>query len=107
VIVMTLRASLEAVLIAACLVSTACGPLRLDGRPEIRGTVVAVHARAVDIRHKTGGIYRIELTRDTRIVANNRPADLTLCPGLRATVQLVGRAQFTASSVTVWNGRCR
>jgi hypothetical protein len=47
------------------------------------------------------------MTRDTRIVANNRPADLTLCPGLRATVQLVGRAQFTASSVTVWNGRCR
>jgi hypothetical protein len=73
----------------------------------MRGTVVRVHAQAVDIRHKTGGIYRVELTPETRIIQNNSPADRTLCPGLRTTVRLVGRSQFTASSVTVWGGRCR
>ena len=103
----TTRAFLTAALVAACLGDTACALRRLDSRPEIRGTVVAVHARAVEIRHKTGGIYRVELTRETRIIPNNRAGDLTLCPGLRTTVRLVGRAQFTASSVTVWSGRCR
>jgi len=100
-------ASLAAALVAACPGGTACGPLRLDSRSEIRGTVVAVDARAVDIRHKTGGVYRVVLTRDTRIIPNNRPGDSTLCPGLRTTVRLVGRAQFTASSVRVWSGRSR
>ena len=103
----TTRGSLAAAMIAACLAGGACGPLRLDSRPEIRGTVAAVHAQAVDIRHKTGRTYRIELTRDTRIIHNTKPGDPTLCPGLRATVLLVSRAQFTASSVTVWSGRCR
>jgi hypothetical protein len=104
---MMARASVAAALVAACLGATGCGLRRLDSRPEIRGTVVALHAQVVDIRHKTGGIYRVELTRDTQIIQNNRPVDMTLCPGLRATVRLVGRAQFTASSVTVWSGRCR
>ena len=103
----TTHGSLAAAMIAACLAGGACGPLRLDSRPEIRGTVAAVHAQAVDIRHKTGRTYRIELTRDTRIIHNTKPGDPTLCPGLRATVLLVSRAQFTASSVTVWSGRCR
>lgn len=101
------RASLAAALVAVCLGGTACGLRRLDSRPEIRGTVVAVHDQAVEIRHKTGGIYRVEVTRETRIIQNNRPVDMTLCPGLRTTVRLVGRAQYTASSVTVWSGRCR
>jgi len=103
----TTRACLAAALVAACLGDTACGLQRLDSRPEILGTIVAVDARALEIRHKTGGIYRVELTRETRIIQNNTPVDLTLCPGLRTTVRLVGRAQFTASSVTVWRGRCR
>lgn len=103
----TTRGSLVAAMIAACLAGGACGPLRFDSRPEIRGAVTAVHAQAVDIRHKTGRTYRVALTRDTRIIHNKRPADLTLCPGLRATVLLVSRTQFTASSVTVWSGRCR
>jgi hypothetical protein len=103
----TTHGFLAAVMIAACLGGGACGPLRLDSRPEIRGAVTAVHARAVDIRHKTGRTYRVGFTRDTRIIHNNEAGDLTLCPGLRVTVLLVGRAQFTASSVTVWSGRCR
>lgn len=101
------RASLAAALVVVCLGGTACGLRRLDSRPEIRGTVVAVHHQSMEIRHKTGGIYRVELTRETRIIQNNRPVDMTLCPGLRATVRLVGRAHYTASSVTVWSGRCR
>ena len=103
----TTRAYLAAALVAACLGSTGCALLRLESAPEIRGTVVAVDPQAMDIRHKTGGIYRVELTRDTRIIRNNRPVEMTLCPGLRTTVRLVGRAQYTASSVTVWTGRCR
>lgn len=103
----TTRGSLASAMIAACLAGAACGPLRFDSRPEIRGAITAVHAQAVDIRHKTGRTYRVGLTRDTRIIHNKRPGDLTLCPGLRATVLLVSRAQFTASSVTVWSGRCR
>ena len=38
----TTRGSLAAAMIAACLAGGACGPLRLDSRPEIRGTVAAV-----------------------------------------------------------------
>ena len=102
----TTRGSLAAAVIAACLAVDACGPLRLDSRPEIRGTVAAVHAQAVDIRHKTGRTYRVELTRETRIIHDQRPGDLTLCPGQRVTVLLVGRAEFTASAVTIWSGRC-
>jgi hypothetical protein len=94
-------------MVAACLAGGACGPLRFDSRPEILGTIAAVHARALDVRHKTGRTYRVELTPDTRIIHNKRPGDRTLCPGLRATVLLVGRAQYTAASVTVWSGRCR
>ena len=102
----TTRGSLAAAVIAACLAGGACGPLRLDSRPEIRGTVAAVQARAVDIRHKTGRTYRVELTRETRIIHDQRPGDLTLCPGQRVTVLLVGHAEFTASAVTIWSGRC-
>ena len=104
---MTTRTSLTGALVAACLTATACGPLRLDATPEVRGTIVAVSAESVQVRHKTGGIYRVALTRDTQIIQNSRIVELTLCPGLRATVRLVGRVQFTASSVTVWSGRCR
>ena len=103
---MRTRGCLAAAAIAACLTTGGCGPLRLDSRSAIRGTVAAVEARAVDIRHKTGRTYRVELTRETRIINDQRPGDPTLCPGQRATVLLVGRAQFTASSVTVWSGRC-
>jgi hypothetical protein len=101
------RASLAAALVAASLSSAACALLRLDATPHIRGTLVAVHAHAVDIRHKTGRIHRIELTRETRIIRNDQRVDMTLCPGLRTTVRLVGPARFTASSVTIWSGRCR
>lgn len=103
----TIRASLAAVLAGACLGAAACGPLRLDSRPEIRGTLVKVHDQAVDLRHKTGGVYRIGITRETRIVQQDGTDDRRLCPGLRTSVRLADRAQFTASSVTVWSGRCR
>jgi hypothetical protein len=66
-----------------------------------------VHAEALEVRHKTGRIYRVGLTRDTRIIDdNNKTSARSLCPGLRVTVLLVSRTQFTASSVTVWSGRC-
>ena len=105
--IVTTRASLTAAFVAACLTGTACGPLRLDATPEVRGTIVAVSAESVQVRHKSGGIFQVALTRDTQIIQNSRIVDRTLCPGLRTTVRLVGRAQFTASSVTVWSGRCR
>jgi hypothetical protein len=78
----------------------------LDSRPEIHGSLAAVHAEAVDVRHKTGRIYRVGLTRDTRIIYDNKPAERALCPGLRVTVLLASHTQFTASSVTIWSGRC-
>ena len=100
------RGRLAAGLIAAWLTGGACGPIRLDSRPEIRGSLAAVHAEAVDVRHKTGRTYRVGLTPDTRIIYDNQTSERALCPGLRVTVLLVGRTQFTASSVTVWSGRC-
>lgn len=103
----SIRGSLGAGLVAACALAAACGPLWLDRPPQIRGTVVTVDGRTVDIEHKTGRIYRIEVTEDTRIADDRRPGDVTLCPGQRATVSLVARRQFTASSITVWSGRCR
>ena len=102
----TTRGRLATAVIAACLAVGACGPIRLDSRPEIRGSLAAVNADAVDVRHKTGRIYRVGLTRDTRIVYDNETSERALCPGLRVTVLLVSRTQFTASSVTVWSGRC-
>ena len=102
----TTRGRLAAVLLAAWLTGSACGPIRLDSRPEIRGSLAAVHAEAVDVRHKTGRIYRVGLMRDTRIIYDNKPSERALCPGQRVTVLLVSRTQFTASSVTVWSGRC-
>lgn len=98
-----LRGALAAGVIAA---AAACGPVRLDNRPQIHGTVVAVDASALDIRHKTGGTYRVELTRDTRIVDRRRDGGDGLCPGLRATVFLPGQQRYTASEVRVWGGRC-
>jgi hypothetical protein len=94
-------------MIAACLAGGACGPLRLDSRPVIRGSLAAVDARALDIRHKTGRVHRVWLTPDTRIIDKSKGGEPTaLCPGLRVTVLLVNRTEFTASSVTVWSGRC-
>ena len=101
------RGSLAAAMIAVWLAGGACGPLRLDSRPEIRGALAAVHAQAMDIRHKTGRIYRVGLTPATRIIDKNKGGEPTaLCPGLRVTVLLVSPTQYTASSVTVWSGRC-
>ena len=92
---------------SACAVTvTACAPLRLDDAPQIRGTLVTVERSGVDIRHKTGRTYRVEVTPDTKIVNSSRPGDTTLCPGQRATVFLVGPRRFTASSITLWSGRC-
>ena len=100
--------SLGAALVAAvCLTVSACGPLRLDTTPQIRGTVVTVDQGTVGIKHKTGRIYHVEVTRQTRIVNSTRSGDISLCPGQRATVFLVGRRQFTASSITLWSDRCR
>lgn len=102
----TARGRLAAATIAASLAVGACGPIRLDSRPQMHGSLAAVHAEAVDVRHKTGRIYRVGLTRDTRIVYDNKTSERSLCPGQRVTVLLVGRGQFTASSVTIWSGRC-
>jgi hypothetical protein len=88
-------------------VAVGCGPLRVESRPHIRGTVVAVTNQIVGIRHKTGRTYHIALTRDTRITHQARPGTATLCPGLRATVYLTGPRMLTASDVTVSGDPCR
>jgi hypothetical protein len=84
-----------------------CGPIRLDGSPEIRGTIVATGERSLAIRHKTGQVYDIELTHETRIVNRGAQGRETLCAGQRAAVLLVAPRHFTASSVTIWGGECR
>jgi hypothetical protein len=83
-----------------------CGPIRLDDRPQIRGTLVATGERWVAIRHKTGQVYNVELTRQTRIVNQGAAGRETLCAGQRATVFLTGPGQYTASAVTIWSGQC-
>lgn len=84
-----------------------CGPIRLDDRPQIRGTLVATGERWLSIRHKTGQVYDVELTRQTRIVNHEAPGRETLCAGQRATVFLTGPQRYTASDVTIWSGQCR
>jgi hypothetical protein len=101
------RSIVVACAVTACLGGAACGPLRLDARPQIHGTIVAVQAETLSIRHKTGRTYRVALTRETTIVNDRRPRDLTLCPGQRATAFLAGRGVFTATAVTVWSGQCK
>jgi hypothetical protein len=95
------------VLATAWLGSAACAPVRIDTSRHIRGTIVAVRSHAVDIRHKTGPTYEVALTRDTKIVNEERPEDVSLCAGQRATAYLADGEPFTAAQVTVWSGRCR
>ena len=108
-VVMTIKSALAVttLIVAACAVGAACGPLRADGMPHIRGTVVNVDGRAVAIKHKTGRTYEIAVTRDTRIVDKRQPRDGRVCPGQRATVFLAAPGRFTASSITLWSGRCQ
>jgi hypothetical protein len=107
-VVMSIRqGSFGAALVAAaCTTVSACGPLRLDATPQIRGTLVTVDGSTVGIRHKTGRTYHVEVTRETLIVNRTRPRDISLCPGQSATVFLVEPRQFTASSITLWSDRC-
>ena len=84
-----------------------CGPIRLDDRPQIRGTIASAGEKWLSIRHKTGQLYEVELTRQTRIVNESAPGRETLCAGQRATVFLVGSGHFIASAVTIWGGQCR
>lgn len=102
-----LRAVICAIAAAACFSAAACGPLRLDGRASIRGTVVAVQQDAIAIKHKTGRTYRVELSRDTRIVHTNGSGEVTLCPGVRATAYLTESRTLKASEVKVSGDRCR
>ena len=84
-----------------------CGPIRLDDRPQIRGTLVAAGDSRLTIRHKTGQVYGVELTRQTRVVNREAPGRETLCAGQRATVLLTGPGRYSASAVTIWSGQCR
>jgi hypothetical protein len=95
-----------ACLAALLLATAACGPVRLDSRPQIRGTIVAVERGTLGIRHKTGRTYHVTITHNTRVVHDRQPEERALCPGQRATVYLAQPGAFTASSVTVWSGRC-
>src|SRR5262245_7768955 len=95
-----------AIIALASVLPIACAPLRLGDAPQIRGTVVTVAGSTLGIRHKTGKIYRVEVTPDTSIVNSSRPDDRRLCSGQRATVFLVSPRQFTASSIMLWSGRC-
>jgi hypothetical protein len=92
---------------SVCAALVGCAPLRLDDTPRIRGTLVAVEPGAVDVKHKTGRTYHVEVTPDTRIVNSSPTGDATLCAGRRATVSLVAPRRFTESSITLWSGRCR
>ena len=85
----------------------ACGPLRLDDRPQIYGRVVSVEADTVGVKHKTGGTYYVDVTPDTKVTNKLQPGSRTLCPGQRATVFLARDARLTASSITLWSGKCR
>ena len=94
-------------LAAVAFTITACGPIRLDGRPQIRGRLVGVDVSSVAITHKTGRTYRVEVTPDTTIVNATRRDGVRLCAGQRATVYLVDARRFTASSITLWDARCQ
>ena len=83
-----------------------CGPIRLDHRPQIRGTIVTTGVKRLAIRHKTGKVYHVELTRQTRIDNQGATGPETLCAGQRATVFLIAPGHFVASAVTIWGGQC-
>ena len=94
--------------IVTAAVNTACGPLRLDHRPHIRGTVMTVDGHTLTIKHKTGRTYEVGITPDTRVVSQQQAGDARLCPGQHATVFLADvPGRFTASSITLWSDRCQ
>jgi hypothetical protein len=103
----TRRPALCGLLVAAAVALDACAALRLDARPQIRGTLVTTERSVVGIRHKTGATYQVRLTPDTRILDTRNASAVVLCPGLRATVYLVAPERFTASEVRVAGGRCQ
>jgi hypothetical protein len=79
----------------------------LDERAHILGRLVSVDTASIAVKHKTGSTYRVEVTPETKIVNVQRPQSVTLCAGQRATVYLVDSRRLAASSITLWDGRCR
>jgi hypothetical protein len=101
------RIVLVIVLLAVSGLASACGPLRLDDTPQIKGTVVAIDGDTIGVKHKTGGTYYLQVTPETTIVNRRQPGTTRLCAGQRATVLLGGPRRFTASSITLWSGDCK
>jgi hypothetical protein len=92
--------------LASAIWTSGCRGIGIEDSPHIRGTLVAVDGGTIVIRHKTGKAHTVEVTADTRIVNPRVPGDRTLCAGQRATVFVSGQRRFTASSITLWSGRC-
>ncbi|HET9267863.1 MAG TPA: hypothetical protein VFO31_06850 [Vicinamibacterales bacterium] len=91
----------------AAVAASACGPLRLDGRPQIHGSVVSVQERTLSIRHKTGYTYDVALTPETRILRSEDTIRVSdLCPGQRAVVILSPSDPAEASEVRISGGPC-
>jgi hypothetical protein len=105
---MTTRRSAAAIVLAlaAALWTGGCGGIAIEDSPHIRGTLVAVDGGRIVIRHKTGQTHEVDVTAQTRIVNARVPGDRTLCAGQKATVFISGQRRFTASSITLWSGRC-
>ena len=95
-----------ALALASAIWTSSCGGIGIEESPHIRGTLVAVDGGTIVIRHKTGQTHEVDVTAETRIVNPTVPGDRTLCAGQKATVFISGQRRFTASSITLWGGRC-
>jgi hypothetical protein len=95
-------------LLVSAMAVHACGPIRLDATPQVRGSVVGVEPQRLTIRHKTGYTYDVAVTPETRIVQGEDVVDLgDVCTGQRAIVILSEADHTQASEVRVAGKRCR
>lgn len=96
----------------AMLFSSGCAlvnrPVREGDTAYVRGASAEIATDYLDIRPKTGRLFRVRLGADTEFLARDRPATRDCAqPGTRlAASSVVDRGMWTAKRVVIFSGKC-
>ena len=75
---------------------------------EVRGASIGLTPEYLDVRHKTGQVFRVRLDTETSFTARNEPAARDcVVPGTRlATLTTFENGAWKANRITIFSGRC-
>lgn len=75
---------------------------------EVRGASIGLTPEYLEIRHKTGQVFRVRLDTETRFAANSQPAARDcIVPGTRlVTLSTRENGAWKANRITIFSGRC-